>query len=156
MWRLKHGLSQEALALKAGLPRPNLSDIERGKREVSLRSLRALAMALDIKPGLLADGVGPDSEEPMVLSRGRMERIAQAVVHNEVLRDPREKDLAEKLTRLLRPVLSARGIQNRGRSRKGLAAQRSWLSLTGIHSAEEIESLIKRITEKSSQEENKK
>src|SRR5258708_39562784 len=93
LWRLKQGLSQAALAAKAGIAQPNLSDIESGKRDVSLRTLRAVAFAINIKPGLLADGIGPDSEEPLVLSREKLERISGAVAKGEPLSDPREKEL---------------------------------------------------------------
>lgn len=148
LWRLNRGLSQGALAVQAGMARPNLSNIEKGKREVSLRTLRALALALGIKPGVLADGVGPDPEGPSKLSRAKLERIAWAVVRNRELRDPRERELAEKMSLLLRPSLGAQGRGTGGRGRGGLAAQRAWLSLSGAHSAGEIKSLIKRVTEK--------
>ena len=59
LWRLDRHLSQAALAQRAGIPRPNLSLMERGKREVTLGTLRALAVALDVRPGILADGVLP-------------------------------------------------------------------------------------------------
>jgi transcriptional regulator with XRE-family HTH domain len=35
-WRLARAMSQENLARAAGIPRPNLSAIERGEREVTL------------------------------------------------------------------------------------------------------------------------
>lgn len=56
LWRLHRGLTQQTLAVKARVPRSNLSAIERGKREVSLRTLRSLALALEVRPGVLADG----------------------------------------------------------------------------------------------------
>lgn len=46
--RQKKGLSQEELALLAGLDRTYISGIERGKRNVSLINLIKLANSLDI------------------------------------------------------------------------------------------------------------
>src|SRR5690242_1774814 len=107
LWRLERGLSQAALAQKAGIPQPNLSDMERGERDVSLRTLRALALALGIKPGLLADGIGPQGPEFAALTRPQLERIAQAAVEGSSLKDPSENALAKTLHHLTRARRSA-------------------------------------------------
>ena len=59
LWRLQRGLSQEELAKKAGIPRPNLSAIESGKREPSLGTLRVLAWSLGTTSGALINGSPP-------------------------------------------------------------------------------------------------
>jgi len=137
------------LALKAGVPRPNLSDIERGEREVSLRTLRALALALGIPAGVLADGVGPDlgmREEP--LSRERLERIAEAVAAGQTPADPMDRALAEKAETVSGSLLRAHG-NRRGRQRMAVRkAERAWLSLNGSAASPEIQSLLGRIAEK--------
>lgn len=46
--RKQRGLSQEKLALKAGIDRTYLADIETGKRNATLLSLEKVAIALDI------------------------------------------------------------------------------------------------------------
>jgi len=46
-WRTRLGLPQDALALRAGLQRSYISDVERGSRNVSLKSIEKLADALD-------------------------------------------------------------------------------------------------------------
>jgi transcriptional regulator with XRE-family HTH domain len=46
--RTAFGLSQEAFADKCKLDRTYISGIERGKRNVSLRNIAAIAKALDI------------------------------------------------------------------------------------------------------------
>lgn len=59
LWRLSKGLSQESLAVRAGIPRPNLSAIEKGRQNITIATLRALSFALGINPGLLVDGIAP-------------------------------------------------------------------------------------------------
>lgn len=49
VWRRYRGLSAKALAEKAGLSAAYLSEIEAGKKDGSLSSLKALASALDIE-----------------------------------------------------------------------------------------------------------
>jgi transcriptional regulator with XRE-family HTH domain len=51
------GLSQEAFADKAGLDRTYISGIERGKRNVALRNIEAIAKALGISLAELMEGV---------------------------------------------------------------------------------------------------
>jgi transcriptional regulator with XRE-family HTH domain len=46
--RAERRLSQEALADLAGVHRTYLGDIERGKRNVALRNIERLAIALDV------------------------------------------------------------------------------------------------------------
>jgi CheY-like chemotaxis protein/predicted XRE-type DNA-binding protein len=47
-WRLRLGLAQDALARRAGLQRSYISDVERGSRNVSLKSIEKIADALGI------------------------------------------------------------------------------------------------------------
>src|ERR1700722_10377441 len=47
-WRPRLGLPQDALALRAGLQRSYISDVERGSRNISLKSIEKLADALGI------------------------------------------------------------------------------------------------------------
>jgi transcriptional regulator with XRE-family HTH domain len=46
--RHERGLSQEALALEAGLNRGYYSGVETGKRNISLTNIEKLAVALDL------------------------------------------------------------------------------------------------------------
>jgi transcriptional regulator with XRE-family HTH domain len=149
LWRLKRGLTQKELANRAGVPRPNLSAIERGAREVSLKTVRALAVALDVRPGILVDGVLPHEEqEAGELSRAAMERIADAVARKIPLSDPIEQTLAERLKNLVSSRLRAGDPGMKGAVRVGRASDRAWLSLSCYPEAV-IESLVARIMERS-------
>jgi transcriptional regulator with XRE-family HTH domain len=149
LWRKERGLSQAALAQKAGVPQPNLSDMERGEREVSLRTLRALALALDIRPGVLADGIGPESPKPLVLTRERLERVAQAVAEGRALADPAENELVHQATLMTKARLRAVGQKGRKISTQISAkAEDAWLSMGSMYRPEEIQSLVERISEK--------
>ena len=54
--RLRRGISQEALADKAGLHRTYVSSVERGERNATLTTIEKLAMALEVSMAeLLSD-----------------------------------------------------------------------------------------------------
>jgi transcriptional regulator with XRE-family HTH domain len=55
--RERVGLSQEALALKAGVDRAAISVFEHGLRDPNLRTLLKLARAMEIPPAVLLNGV---------------------------------------------------------------------------------------------------
>jgi len=78
LWRIFRGLSQEKLAERSGIPRPNISAIEKGKREVSLATLRALAANLETTPGSLVNGVPPMHFKQGIFSRKSLEAITRA------------------------------------------------------------------------------
>lgn len=150
LWRLSRGLTQEELARRARLSRPNLSAVERGRREVSLGTLRALAMGLDVRPGMLVDGVPPASLAGgrSSLSRQMMERIADAVAFNRPVTQPQEQAAVEALRTLLghrtRAVRRQWGRPRAGR-RRALAA---WLHLNGLYGRSAIQALADRILER--------
>ena len=60
--RTSRGLSQEVLAARADLDRTYISGIERGVRNVSLRNLHSIALALDLTLSELFHGIEGDDE----------------------------------------------------------------------------------------------
>lgn len=79
LWRRFRGLTQLALARGSGISRPNLSVIEQGARDLTLETLKRLAEALEIPPGILADGIPPEEGAPSRFARSQLDRIAQWV-----------------------------------------------------------------------------
>jgi len=55
--RKERGLSQEDLALKAGLDRSYLGGVERGERNISLINIIKIACALHVEPSELLGGL---------------------------------------------------------------------------------------------------
>ena len=55
--RLEAGMSQEELSFKSGLHRTYISDAERGNRNLTIRTLVAIARALGVKPAELLEGI---------------------------------------------------------------------------------------------------
>ena len=150
LWRAHRGLTQEALAHRAQLSRPNLSAIERGKREVSLGTLRTLALALGIRPGMLADGIPPAGAKghPASLSRETLERIANAVAFGRPVANADEQEVMTALRTLLGHRTAAIRRQ-RGRVRASpRAAMRAWMTLTSRYPRSAIQSLADRVAER--------
>jgi len=147
-WRLARGMTQDELGRAAGVPRPNLSAIERGDREVTLKILRALALALDVRPGILADGVPPEGDAPP-LSRARLERIARATARGTDANDSRESALARHLRHAMTSKLQVGPARPTGPTRsmaRPLArADRAYFMLRSSESQETVATLVDRV-----------
>jgi len=57
-YRKLKGMTQEQLALEAGMERSYVSDLERGERNPSVRALGRLAVALSVEPSRLLESAG--------------------------------------------------------------------------------------------------
>lgn len=145
LWRTERGLTQEALAQAAGIPRPNLSTLERGILEPTLRTIRRLALALDIRPGWLVDGITPGSEDRKALDRYRMDQIVSVVMDRGQLKNPYE----QRVARLLKAQVSHRFSSRRPLPRKGAReTRRTWALLRNLVSPEELNTLLGRVEER--------
>lgn len=145
-WRLARGLTQAELALAARIARPNLSAIERGDREVTLKTLRALALALDIRPGALVDGAMPDAGS-RPLTRQSMERVARAAANDASLTNLRESVLSRRLGKALsaRMKVAGAGPHPTTGSRE---KDRAYFLLRTSEEPQTLASLFTRVSEK--------
>ena len=55
LWRQQRGLTQQELALRAGISKPYLSQVETGKRRGTVETLSAIARSLDVPLDVLTD-----------------------------------------------------------------------------------------------------
>ncbi len=150
LWRRQAGLTQQALAKRARLPQSNLSAIERGRRAVSLTTIRALAAALGVRPGVLVDGLPPGSPVggQRLLSRKTIERIADAVAGRRLAAEPSEQVVVDALRALLKNRMCAARRQYgqpRIGARRVLAA---WIRLKSFYGSSAIETLAERALER--------
>ncbi len=146
LWRTARGMTQAELARRARVPRPNLSAIERGKREVTLGTLRALALALDVRPGVLADGIAPNPPAAGPVSREALERVADAVVFGRRVRTKGERELAS----LIRTVVSDdEQAGHAARQRIGSRAMNAaWLRLKSGYEPALVASVLQRVRDR--------
>ena len=82
-WRQARGLTQAELASRAGVSRPNLSMIEQEARDLTVGTLKRLAEALQVRPGVLVDGIPPKPLASQRLSRESLDRIARWVARKK-------------------------------------------------------------------------
>lgn len=149
LWRTERGLTQEQLARETGISRPNLSDLERGKRELSLKTLRALASALRVTPGTLVDGSPPLAfQGPLEFSRRELDRIADAAFGERKL-GGREGKVAELLKILARSRISTAGEGRESRLRSGKRrVNAAWLQFKSALSGGAAQALLQRIEDR--------
>lgn len=139
-------MTQAALARAARIPRPNLSAIERGDREVTLKTLRALAFALDVRPGALVDGVMPEAGV-RPLTRATMERVATATARGAHLANPREAALSRRLGTALSARINPEDART-GRRTGTREKDRAYFLLRTAEAPQTLASLFTTVTEK--------
>jgi transcriptional regulator with XRE-family HTH domain len=116
-WRRHRGLTQAALAARAGIPQPAVSEAEMGKRDVGLRTIVRLAAALGITPGTLLDSDPP--RHP--LDRHAVDAVARAAVTGRRDLPAGQRRLADACAAAMRPTLEACAVPGAARaSRRGI------------------------------------
>jgi transcriptional regulator with XRE-family HTH domain len=91
-WRIAHQLTQVRLARKAGVTQAEISQLERGGRVPTLRTVAKLGAALGVEPGALLQPA-----MPLSLSREATDRIARSILHGRPLSTPMENRLARAI-----------------------------------------------------------
>jgi transcriptional regulator with XRE-family HTH domain len=148
LWRLHRSLSQERLAALSNLPRPNLSDIEKGKRDITLSTIRLLANALEVSPGTLVDAEPPKPEHwKENLTRESMEQIANSVARGTYPGDSAERHIATLIREVLQCSLQAVQPGKKQLPVPSRKSDRAWLLLRALYPAETLNSLIMRTLE---------
>jgi transcriptional regulator with XRE-family HTH domain len=148
LWRLHRSLSQKQLAILTNIPRPNVSDIEKGKQDVTLGTIRSLAQALDVSPGRLVNGEPPGHDRwKGDLSREAMERIARSVVQGSPPKDPQEHHIYSLLKEILQCGLHSARNHHTKLPRPTRKSTRAWLYLRALCSMETINNLVNRTLE---------
>lgn len=69
--RVSKGLSQERLALEAGIDRSYVGRVERGSENVTVAALEALSRVLGVPVGALFQDIDEGDELPAALTAGR-------------------------------------------------------------------------------------
>lgn len=139
-WRVARGLSQAALAERAGIFRPNLIDLESGKRDCTLKTLQRLARALEISPGRLLDSL---PEEPAHLNRHQVDALARGLLKPETPLGPELEPLRELIAPLVFPILRAAGISV---SANATPRKRNMSLLRGKMDQQTLDQVIRRVS----------
>lgn len=105
-WRQSRGYSQGELALRAGMPRPNLVDLETGRRDCTVRTLIKIAEALAVSPGTLLD---QRPEGISSLNRFEIDEVARGVISGIRSKKGGLREVQEAVAPLVRPLLRASG-----------------------------------------------
>ena len=152
-YRLDRNWSQATLARRAGIARPNLSDMERDKRDVSLSTIRILAATLGVSPSQLLEG---PAQTPAFSSRNwtrkRLEHITWSVVRGTSA--GQDAFLARQLKRMAWFKLRAIGLPRQGRRPRHRWGQRRGVGRGRLdrvlrpEAEHHARTLLERITEK--------
>ena len=136
--RVEKGVTQANLVGKTGIPQPNISNIEKGKQDITVSTLFKICRALEISPSDLLDRCYQNTtRKSVVFQRSLLERIAKAVVHKKKGLRAEEARIAD----LFRAVLPAK----RRKSVRLKEVYRAWTKLRQCLSGEEIRTLLERI-----------
>ena len=109
IWRSYKKMTQEDLAKKSGVSRPNLSAIEQGARDLTVKTLRRIASALGVKPGILVDDVLPEFTLRKTWDRESLDRVARRAIGERTQLSAPEKKIARIVKLLAKKKLGLAG-----------------------------------------------
>lgn len=146
LWRVSRGLSQEELAKKAGIPRPNLSAIENGKKEPSLSTLRLLAACLNVTAGALINGVPPIHFNKSFFTRESLETVVRASLGRNISRiRPKQKALSFILSGIIKNRINANNKVYKNIFKGRQAYINNWLMLKAALGQGVLNNLLTRL-----------
>jgi len=125
------GITQRELAQKCLVPQPNLSNIEKGKQDITVLTLRRIAVALDIKMAEFFE----EKEQTMDFSRDSVEALASAIVNGPLPQSKRDRQIVIAFRTLL-PGKQTKGIKE---------VQEKWMFLRCLLSQSQIQTLQQRV-----------
>ena len=138
-YRLEKGMTQTELARKAGVPQPNLSNIEKGKKDITLTTLKRLSLALEVPAAILIDeGAGADKSGKIQFGREMLEKLAKRIAVSD---GTMLGGKADEIVRLFSLLLPARSRQKPSSAE----VQRAWIQLRKRLSADEIRAIYQRV-----------
>lgn len=108
-WRNFRSFTQQELAERAQMARPNLIDLENGKRDCTLRTLERLAEALSISPGKLLEELPQTTRN---LNRYELDTLCRAIIKPQTPLSSSLKVFKETLAPLFFPLLRAAGKES--------------------------------------------
>ena len=133
--RIRRRVSQTELSRRTGIAQPNLSNIEKGKQDITVSTLLQICLALDVQPSSVLDATF--RSRPKRFTRARLENIAASVVGN--LRPSSKED--REIVHLLRKNI----VLGRSRRISSKEAHIHWANLRQRLTDEEIETLRQRV-----------
>lgn len=135
--RLEAGITQAELVRRTNIPQPNLSNIEKGKRDITVSTLVQIAWSLGVKPGELLDDEIEAGPKPFLFTRETVEKIARAVFDPGIRLSPKERAVAD----LLKQIIPGVGP----RDKKIKEIHRAWFQLKRWFKEDEIRFLVERV-----------
>jgi transcriptional regulator with XRE-family HTH domain len=127
-WRRSAGVTQLDLAARAGLSRPYLSRLEKGKVDPALSIVRRLAVALNLGAGQLIDELPPER----AMSRDEMDQLARGALRPGTT-EARALPETRVLATMIRERRKALGLHNS--RRRASSSSRSPDQLTGVNAS---------------------
>ena len=147
LWRVERKLTQVELARRTGISRPNLSVIEQGGRDITVSTLLRLAKVLEVRPGILVEGVAPRAISEKRFSRENLDRMSRWILGEKIRLKAEENEFAN----LLKPFLERKIAQSRGRlnplPRTARKEKRNWLLLKANYHPDDLKNIISRVSE---------
>ena len=142
-WRKFRGFSQEDLAQRAAISRPNLSAIEKTHRDLTLSTLRRLAEALNISAGTLIDEA-PAQHQPL-RDRHQIDELARCVANGNRPFDPPTNNMLNQLALLIKTKLKCFGSRGYQTIRRLQANDgQNLFALGHLYGADFIQRILKR------------